>query len=101
MYDFSAAGSGTFTFDPVSKFQVITANNTIETSTARSISITVIDVSKRELDLEKRYKVNYDDPRKNKAILMDGYMEARLMANLAITAIDRLGPGHSLYEQYS
>ena len=64
LYDFSASGPGTFTFDPVSAFQVvrpddslkITSDSThINATNARSVSITITGgTSKRELNLEKR-----------------------------------------------
>ena len=99
MYDFSAAGPGTFTFHPVSRFQIIGTNNNIEANIARSVPITVIDVSKRELDLEKRIAAECFDSKLNKTI-MDIYWEARVMANYAITNIIRQGPDDPLYKQF-
>ena len=99
VYDFSAAGPGTFTFHPASKFQVIGTNNTIEANIARSVPITVIDVSKRELDLEKRVTAECFDGQLNKTI-MDIYWEARVMANYAIINIERKGPDDSHYKKY-
>ena len=59
LYDFPASGPGTFTFDPVSRFQVIGVDDSIETTSdatpidtanAGSVSITITDgLSKREL----------------------------------------------------
>ena len=100
MYEFSTAGPGTFTFDPVSGFQIIGANNTIGANIARSVSITVIDVSKRELlNLEKRVTVDCINKGVKKTI-WSAYMDARVLANHAITNIFRLGPGDPLYKQY-
>ena len=99
MYDFFAAGSGTFTFHPVSKFQVIGTNNTIEANIARSVSITVIDVSKRELDLEPKVPSFRCKGEHNKT-LRAAYWEARVMANYAIINIERKGPDDSHYMKY-
>ena len=97
MYEFSAAGPGTFTFDPVSKFQTIGVNNTIGASIARSVSITVINVSKREPNLEKRISIDCDDPEKSKVIRF-GYLEAQIMAGLAVENINTYGSDDQLYK---
>ena len=67
LYDLSANGPGTFTFDPVSTFQVMGSDHTVKTDVANvypiSVSITD-DVSKRELHFEKRQTavcVGYDN----------------------------------------
>ena len=93
MYDSSAAGPGTFTFDPVSKFQIIGIDKHIETNTPRP-------VSKRELlDLKKRITMDCSDKQMTKA-LWSGYYGARDLANTAIVNIERQGPDDPLYKQF-
>ena len=101
VYDFSAAGPGTFTFDPIPRFRVIGTNNTIETSTARSVSITVIDVSKHELlDREIHEPViDCNGDKKKEKILRDAYWGARDMANVAILNIQHHDRDDPLYKQ--
>ena len=91
MYDFSTTGPGTFTFDPVPGFQVMEPDNAIELNIAntRSVSITVADVSKRELSpgkrklsLGKRDSVECSDPVK-KQFILDSIDEARFLDSIA------------------
>ena len=99
-YDFSAAGAGTFTFDPVTRFQVVGLDDAVEAETAHSISITVTDeVSKRELNLEKRVTFQCDDQDKN-GRLTSAYNRAKSMANTAILRIQNKGTGDQLYKDY-
>ena len=103
VYDFSAADSGTFTFDPVPRFQVVGLNDAVEANTTHSISITVSDdVSKRELDLEKRSTVqcdiNADKDRYGRMLSAAGNVYS-----LAATAgwyISVKGTGDPIYRRY-
>ena len=98
LYDFSGSGQGTFTFEPVSRFQVIGLNDTVYTTSGatravtanvRSVSITITDdASKRELKLEKRDNgpsaCLEEDKRKK---IVTSVTEARSMAAVAFTYI--------------
>ena len=110
LYDFSGSGLGTFTFDPVSRFQAIGVNDTVEatsgttpivTANVRSVSITIADdVSKRELKLEKRGIVTrcpYDDLL---SIVNTSVTEARSMAATAGSYIKNHGDKDQLYKDY-
>ena len=104
MYDFLAAGPGTFTFEPVPRFQVVGPNDItiIEADTAntRSVSITVTNgVSKRELSLGKRKKVACSNPRHAKYI-SDALDEARSLIREAAKYIVDKGPQTDLYKAY-
>lgn len=108
LYDFSAAGRGTFTFEPVSSFQVIGVGDTVETTpnptriniyNAHSISITVTDVSKRELNLKERSVLNCTDGTKRTSIGY-GYLEAKALASLAAAHISYHGGNNQLYQDY-
>ena len=97
VYDFSTAGPGTFILEPVSNFQVIEVDGTVETITdtgvdsGRSVSITITDdVSKRELDLEKRVDSDCKDDYKKFAIAY-GYAEAKFLASRAAAYISFYG----------
>ena len=107
-YNFSASGPGTFIFDPVSTFQVIGLNDSCETTfgatrinatNAGSVSITVTDVSKREIKLEKRRKVECGTSTKS-SFISDSVKEATHMATQAVAYIKAHGDGDSLYMSY-
>ena len=109
MYDFSTTGPGTFTFDPVSGFQAIGANNyaraipdsaRTNTVNTRSVSITVTnDVSKRELGFEKRARVDCSNSTKA-SFISASVVEGRSMALAAAAYIDSHGAGDSLFKAY-
>ena len=100
VYDFSAAGLGTFTFDPVPRFQVVGLDDTIKADIAHSVSITVTgDVSRRELNLEKRVIVQCDDDQK-RGVMFGNYAFVQWLARVAISYIDEHGPGSSAYRRY-
>ena len=100
LYDFFATGPGTFTFDPVSSFQVSGLNDTDETildpvvidaEKAGPISITVTDhVSKRELGLEKRVAVDCTDMRKEWSIFLS-FLDAKQLASGAASYLREHG----------
>ena len=101
LYDFSASGPGTFTFDPISKFRVAGPNDTyrIEIANARSISVTIADASKRELKLEKRTKlIDCGDNRND--IITSSVQEATVIANTAISYIKSNRGTDDLYKFY-
>ena len=104
MYDFLAAGPGTFTFEPVPRFQVVGPNDItiIEADTANthSVSITVTNgVSKRELSLGKRNKVACSNPEHAKYI-SDALDEARSLIMEAAKYIVDKGSKTNLYKAY-
>ena len=106
LYDFSTAGPGTFILEPVSNFQVIEVDDTVETITdtgvdsGRSVSITITDdVSKRGLDLEKRATSQCGDDHK-RAFIGYSYLEAQFMASDASTYIRVYGGDNQLYKDY-
>ena len=102
-YDFSAAGAGTFTFDPVLRFEAVGLDEAVEAKTAHSVSITVTDddddVLKRELNLEKRVTFECNDKGKVDAI-MSSFYHARALANAAALYIRKKGDGDGLYRDY-
>ena len=109
MYDFSATGPGTFTFDPVSTFQVVGLEDVVETisDTARlnvvnagSVSITVTDdVSRRELNLEKRASVNCSTSSQS-SFISASYSEGKSLAAQAAAYINSNGASDSVYKAY-
>ena len=102
MYDFLAAGPGTFTFDPVPRFQVVGSNNIIETNMANthSVSITITDgAPKRELSLRKRDIVVCSDS-KQAQYISDALNEAISLIREAAKYIVDKGPHSHLYKAY-
>lgn len=111
MYDFSATGPGTYTFDSFSTFQVVGVNDHVETisDTTRvkptktcSVSITVTDdVSKRELNvnLEKRAQVNCSSS-SQASFISASYTEGKSLASLSSSYIGSRGAGDSVYKAY-
>ena len=103
MYDFAAAGPGTFTFDPVSTFQVIGLDDIVEAisgTNAGSVSITVTDdVSKRELYVEKRAHVSCPNSAQA-SFISTSYSEGKKMASLAVSYIRSRGALDPLYTGY-
>lgn len=97
MYDFSATGPGTFTFEPISSFQVIGLNGSVgaapdtvrlDVANARSVSITVTDdVSPLSLFHIKPGGVECDGPDKA-AFLLTSFIESKILAFRAISWID-------------
>ena len=106
LYDFSATGPGTFTFDPASSFRVSGLNDTDETildpvvinaEKARPIAITVTDhVSKRELGLEKRVTVGCTDSRKEWTIFLS-FLDAKQLASEAASYLREHGSEGDAY----
>ena len=100
LYDFSGSGLGTFTFDPVSRFEVIGLNDTVDTTSgaipivvadAHPVSITITnDASKRELKLEKRelIRIGCDATSVRYPFVRDSVIEAQSMAGTARTYIE-------------
>jgi len=109
VFDFSTTGPGTFTFDPVSTFQVIGLDDIVETisdtsriniANAGSVSITITDdVSKRELSLEKRARNTCTDATKG-PFISSSYTEGRSMASIAASYISSRGASDALYRSY-
>jgi len=109
VYDFSATGPGTFTFNPVSTFQVIGLNDAVEniSDTARlnianagSVSVTVTgDVSKRELYHEKRARVSCSTS-SQASFISASYSEGKSLAAQAASYINSRGASDSVYRDY-
>ena len=102
MYDFSVIGPGTFTFDPVSMFQVIGPDGTVKTNIADagSVSITVTDdVSGGKFGLGRHPKVRCADPKKA-SFLSDSIAESKLMASVASAYIRKHGVRDSVYRDH-
>ena len=108
LYDFSASGPGAFIFDPISTFQVIGLDDSFETTSdatrinatiAHPISITFTNVSKRELELQKRREVSCGDNNK-RSFISDSVDEATDMATQAILYMKAHGDGDPLYKDY-
>ena len=98
-YDFLAAGTGTFTFNPVMRFQIVRLD-TVEAKTAHSVSITVTDeVLKHELNPEKHVAFQCND-QDNNSHLISFYNKAKFMANTASLYIQQKGTGNQLYKDY-
>ena len=109
LYDFSATGPGTFTFDPVSSFQVVGLDDTdkatsdpvrINVKNAHPVSITVTDdVSKRELDLKKRWIA--DCPAVDHQLgLITSSLNSKELAQAAIWLLERNGTDNQDYISY-
>jgi len=109
VYDFSATGPGTFTFDPISTFQVVGLDDLVETisdtvrikaTVARSVSITVTDdVAKRELILEKRAQVNCSTS-SQASFISSSYTEGISLASQSSSYINSRGASDSVYKAY-
>ena len=103
LYEFSANDPGTFTFDPVSEFQIIGPNDAIRVEVAdfRSVFVPVpiTDVSKRELKPEKGQVVKCADSENGWAIVWS-VIGARFMANAAALYINKTGGDDELYSDY-
>lgn len=112
VYDFSTTGPGTFTFDPVSRFQAIELNNPASTigaarinvATTHSVTVTVInDVSKREakreVGLGKRDQIVCSDPDKA-SFIADSIKDAGYLNIIASVYMDSRGPDDPLYKAY-
>ena len=110
LYDFSAGGPGTFTFGPVSRFQVIRFDDSVKTASdatpidipgARSVSITISNrVSNREREIEnpRQAQVHCLNPDHN-SFVMNSIWEAGYLAAIARWYIDTRGPDY-LYQAY-
>ena len=109
VYDFSATGPGTFTFDPVPGFQVMGPDNAIKLNIAntRSVSITVADdvskrelsPGKRELSLGKRDSVECSDPVK-KQFISDSIDDAKYLKTIVDFWVGFFGSGDDLFMKY-
>ena len=109
LYDLSTSGPGTFTFDPVSRFQVIGLDGSVKTTSdtagtnvvnghSTSISIPITDFSKRGLDLSK-LTISCDlDTRISD--IESGVKEAETLASTAVSYIKSKGAGDRLYKTY-
>ena len=102
LYDFSASGLGTFTFDSVSRFQVIGVNDGVETTSdatpvdianVRSVSVSITD------DLSKRGIAN-GCRQMEYFYVQDSIKEARDMARLAIAYIVENQDRDGFYKTY-
>ena len=103
LYDFSASGLGTFTFDSVSRFQVIGVNDSVETTSdatpvdianVRSVSVSITD------DLSKREIVNECGSDKHYLYIEDGIRGAEYMAYLALEYIAENQDPDGFYKTY-
>ena len=112
LYDFSGSGLGTFTFDPVSTFQVIGLNDAVETTpgatpidiaNAGSITITITDdASKRELELDKLVMVLPIECGDHSELVSinSSVTEARALASLASSYIRIMNDGDQPFKDY-
>ena len=110
LYDFSATGPGTFTFDPVSSFQVIGFNESVRATSntvrlnianARSVTVTVTDdVSKRSLPFDKRVTINCEDNPDMATFVWASLIESKILAMNAISYINDHGASDSHYTDY-
>ena len=109
LYDFSAAGPGVFAFDPVSSFQVIGLDDTneaisypvaINVGNTHPISVTVTDdVSKRELDLNKRLVADCPAGDRQSA-LRGSFTDIESLITSATTLLQKYGKNHEAYTRY-
>ena len=107
LYDFSATGPGTFTFDPVPSFQVVddtvgAASNTVslDIANARSVAVTVTgDASKRSLhpDMPHQFKCN---DLTQAGLIFISHLESEWLAANAIDYIKRLPAPNVLFRKY-
>ena len=109
LYDFSAAGPGTFTFHPVSSFQVIGLEDTNEATSdpvtinvgnTHPVSITVTEgVSKRELDIKKRWIADCP-PGDRRLALLASSLDSKSLAIAAVRLLERNRTEHPDYGRY-
>ena len=106
MYDFSTAGPGTFILEPVSSFQVIEADGTVETisdtsaDNDRSVSITITDdVSRRELNPRGSSGIKCGNVTKAFNMIY-GFSEAKELVNIAAAHLDYYGEHDIPYRAY-
>ena len=98
LYDFSASGPGTLTFDPVSTFEVAGVDDTshIEKANGRSISITVTeDVSERSLGGRGVGCGGYFG-----TTIASGRLQAAELALVAMEYIQSHGSGDIFFKDY-
>ncbi|KAF8890047.1 hypothetical protein CPB85DRAFT_1377940 [Mucidula mucida] len=108
LFDFSSAGQGTFTFEPVTNFRVATPEASIISesqmdrieASAESIDVFVSgDLAKRELHERNKRAVNICTNASRKSFIDSSYTEAKALASGASSYISSNG-ANSLYTAY-
>ncbi|KAF8650947.1 hypothetical protein AX16_005014 [Volvariella volvacea WC 439] len=108
LYDFASVGTGKFTFQPNTNFQVIGANDRVASpeltkveSTASSIDVEITaDVAQRQLQELNKRAVNICSDSSRRAFIDASYTEAKSLASGATSYINSRGASDSLYRAY-
>ncbi|KAF8650953.1 hypothetical protein AX16_005018 [Volvariella volvacea WC 439] len=109
LYDFASVGTGKFTFDPNTNFQVIGANDRLtspalskaSTTSSAPVSVEVTsDVARRELQQLNKRAVDICTNSSRKSFIDASYTEAKSLASGASSYISSRGSGDSLYRAY-
>lgn len=106
IYDFETAGTGSFTFEPATVFQIEEGNslNPVDNlinldSTSNSVTIDVTaNVARREVNAEKRAVVTCNNASQRSQI-QSSYTEAKSMASITANWISS-NSGSALYRSY-
>ncbi|KAL0950392.1 hypothetical protein HGRIS_010352 [Hohenbuehelia grisea] len=108
LFDFESAGTGTFSFEPITTFQVASANERVARitdltkieSTASKVEVAVTsDVAKRGLSQDKR-AVSVCSTASRKSFIDASYSEAKSLASQAVSYINSRGASDSVYRAY-
>ncbi len=109
LFDFASVGTGKFSFETLSTFQVagiadrvasITDLTKVETATdAVAVEITT-DVKKRDLPERNKRAVNICSTSSRKTFIDASYSEAKTLASLGSSYISSRGTGDALYRAY-
>ncbi|TFK96912.1 Deuterolysin metalloprotease family-domain-containing protein [Pterulicium gracile] len=106
LYDFEAAGTGAYTFEPVTIFQIEDGNSlapvdnlvTLE-STSNTVTIDITsDVKRREVANEKRATISCTNT-SQRAQIQSSYTEAKSLATISANWISS-NSGNALYSAY-
>lgn len=108
LYDFAAAGPGTFTFEPETHFQIIGAEErvadpelTIVPATTAAIEVQVEgDLAKRELQQLNKRAVDICTTASRKSFIDSSYSEAKSLASIASSYVSSRGASDSLFRAY-
>lgn len=108
LYDFASVGTGNFSFQPVTNFQILGTNETFKTVKqfnkiaieAESMVVQVTkDISKRELPQVNKRAVDICTAPEQKAFIDDSYIEGKSLAAYGASYINANG-ANELYKAY-
>jgi deuterolysin len=107
LFDFEKLGTGSFTFDPITTFQVIpadvnrklTPNDALKVSAAKFNVEVTKDVAKRELKVHDKRATNACSNSSYSSFISSSYSEAKSLASVAASYIASNG-ANSLFTSY-